>query len=347
VSAFFLSKPSWQTGNGVPDDNARDVPDISLNASTGHDGYLICSQGNCLNGYRDSNQNLLVAGGTSTGVPTFAGLVALINEKTNSQQGNVNYILYSLAASSPDAFHDITTGNNMEPCQAGTTDCPAGGLIGYSAAVGYDLASGLGSINALNLATAWSAFSSTGESEDFRLGVTPSRLTIHAGSSGTASVSVTPINNFSGSVSFTCSLSSTLTGTTCSVNPPTVRTSGTTTVTITTTSSASSFPAPPRVNRFGGWLAAALALACLLLMVLPSPHGGEPQSPLGGVGLRQAALGVMLAGLFAASLSCGSGSSPSSADTPTPTPTPETGIVTVQGAGPSTSHGVPISVTVN
>ncbi len=345
ASAFFV-KPSWQTGNGVPDDNSRDVPDISLNASTDHDGLLFCSQGNCVNGYRDSSQNLLVAGGTSAGAPTFAGLVALINEQTNSQQGNVNYVLYSLAASSPDAFHDITTGDNMEPCQATTTDCPTGGLIGHSAGVGYDLASGLGSIDALNLATAWSALSST-NSEDFRLGATPSRLTIHAGSSGTASVSVTPINNFAGSVSFTCRLSSSLAGTTCSVNPTSVSSGGSTTVTITTTSSASNFPAPPHINRFGGWLLAILALACFLLMALSGWQRREARPLLWTAFARQVALGVMLAALWAASLSCGGGSSPSSGGTPTPTATPETGVVIVQGSGPSTSHSVPISVTVD
>jgi subtilase family serine protease len=346
ASAYF-SKPSWQTGTGVPDDNARDVPDISLNASTGHDEFLFCSQGSCVSGFRASDQSLMVAGGTSTAAPTFAGLVALIGEQINSPQGNVNPILYALAASSPEAFHDITTGNNMEPCQTGTTDCPSGGPIGYSAAVGYDLASGLGSIDALNLATAWSAASSTGNSEDFRLGVTPSKLTIHAGSSGTASVSATPINNFSGSVSFTCRLSSTLAGTTCSVNPTSVSSGGSTTVTVTTTSSASHFPAPPPIDRFGQWRLATLALACLLLMVLSRRRRGEPQPLLRSAALRQVALGVVLAALWAASLSCGGGSNSSSGGTPTPTPTPETGVVIVQGSGPSTSHSVPISVTVN
>ncbi|HEY5161976.1 MAG TPA: S53 family peptidase, partial [Terriglobales bacterium] len=73
-SAF--PKPSWQTGPGVPNDNARDVPDISLAASVDHDGYLICSQGACVNGYRDANTFLDVVGGTSAGAPAFAGMVA-------------------------------------------------------------------------------------------------------------------------------------------------------------------------------------------------------------------------------------------------------------------------------
>lgn len=162
-ASIHFSKPIWQTGTGVPNDSARDVPDISLSASPVHDSYLYCVQGSCMNGYRvvssnpNLNNTLAVAGGTSFGAPTFAGTVALINQQMNTPmgQGNINPVLYSMAATSPAAFHDITTGNNMVPCQAGTADCPSGGNIGYSAGVGYDQASGLGSIDAFNLVTAW------------------------------------------------------------------------------------------------------------------------------------------------------------------------------------------------
>jgi subtilase family serine protease len=125
ASAIF-SKPSWQTGAGVPKDGKRDVPDIALNASADHDGYLLCSQGNCTNGFRDSAGNLSLVGGTSVGAPTFAGIVTLINQSTMSGgQGNINPTLYSLAASTPAAFHDITAGNNDVPCTVGTPDCIA------------------------------------------------------------------------------------------------------------------------------------------------------------------------------------------------------------------------------
>ncbi|HEY1206350.1 MAG TPA: protease pro-enzyme activation domain-containing protein [Bryobacteraceae bacterium] len=166
ASAVFL-KPSWQTGTGVPNDGARDVPDISMNASDEHDSYLICSTafdnpfsgypytGPCVNGYRDSQLDLDFEGGTSAGAPTFAGIVALINQQTHSKgQGNVNPTLYSLAATSPSAFHDITQGDNQVPCLVGTPNCTTG-IMGYSAAPGYDLASGLGSVNAYNLVNAW------------------------------------------------------------------------------------------------------------------------------------------------------------------------------------------------
>jgi hypothetical protein len=103
-----------------------------------------------------------VIGGTSAAAPTFAGMVALINQQMNTPkgQGNINPTLYSMAQTSPAAFHDITVGNNMVPCQAGTPDCPSGGTIGYSAGAGYDLASGLGSVDAYNLVMEWGSTAS-------------------------------------------------------------------------------------------------------------------------------------------------------------------------------------------
>jgi len=159
-----IPKPAWQTGAGVPSDGFRDVPDLSLNASPAHDGYLTCVQGSCVNGYRNPNNPtvpnaLSVVGGTSVAVPTFGGIVALINQQMNTPagQGNINPILYSMAATSPAAFHDITSGNNQVPCTSGTPDCPASApfQIGYTAGVGYDQATGLGSVDAYNLVTAW------------------------------------------------------------------------------------------------------------------------------------------------------------------------------------------------
>jgi hypothetical protein len=174
ASAIF-GKPAWQTGSGVPGDGARDVPDVSVNASTVHDSYLVCTQihattgapltSGCQNGFRNSTTdlNLTAFGGTSFGAPTFAGIVALINQKTaSSGQGNINYILYPLAASSPAAFHDITTGDNTSPCITGSENCPNGGSIGFTAATGYDPSTGLGSMDAANLVNAWSSASTSG-----------------------------------------------------------------------------------------------------------------------------------------------------------------------------------------
>jgi subtilase family serine protease len=153
--SIYFSKPNWQSFSGVPNDAARDVPDVSLNASGDHDGYLMCSGGSCTNGFRSANGSLFVVGGTSASAPAFAAIVSLINQKTNSPQGNINPVLYSLAATAPSAFHDIIAGGNQVPCAPGSAGCGTGGVIGYSAGPGYDQATGLGSVDALNLVTAW------------------------------------------------------------------------------------------------------------------------------------------------------------------------------------------------
>jgi subtilase family serine protease len=156
ASAYF-TKPAWQTGPGVPNDFARDVPDIAINSASVHEGYLFCSKGSCVNGYRDSSGNLNVVGGTSIAAPTFAGIIALVEQGLASRLGNVNPNIYALANSTyyANVFHDVTGGNNTSPCVTGTTNCPNGGNIGYTASTGYDLATGWGSIDVFNLATKW------------------------------------------------------------------------------------------------------------------------------------------------------------------------------------------------
>jgi hypothetical protein len=158
------AKPSWQAAAGVPNDGARDVPDVALAAAGGHDAYLMCVEGFCQTsnaGGQTQLENAFVVGGTSAAAPSMAGLMALIEQKTGSFQGLVNYNLYKLAAAeqlsqcnasqqtnpnheSSCAFYDVTAGNNSVP-----------GLTGYNAGAGYDMATGLGSINAGNLANEW------------------------------------------------------------------------------------------------------------------------------------------------------------------------------------------------
>ena len=191
-ASTMFGKPSWQSGTGVPTDGARDVPDLSLNASSTHDPYLVCVQfipsksstftSSCLSGtFRYSDTTLQAYGGTSFGAPTFAGILALVNQKTASTgQGNVNYILYPLAASTSSAFNDISTGDNRSPCVAGTQDCPSGGPIGFQAVAGYDQATGLGSIDAANLVNAWSSITPTAGSTPTLSSISPT--TIAAGS---------------------------------------------------------------------------------------------------------------------------------------------------------------------
>ncbi len=134
---------------------------MALNAASNHDGTLYCVAGSCVNGtFRASDgQSLSVVGGTSVATPEFAGVLALVEQKIGSRIGNAGPRLYALANSSfyTSIFNDITTGNNTSPCTAGTINCPAGGVLGYSATVGYDQATGWGSINAANLANDWNS----------------------------------------------------------------------------------------------------------------------------------------------------------------------------------------------
>lgn len=191
------AKPGWQTGTGVPTDGVRDLPDVAMFASAGFNGsfYMMCEED--INGFFGTpapcsltNQAFVGIGGTSASAPVFAGILALVNQKTAAQgesgrQGNANYVLYKLAAQSGAScnstttaasgatciFHDITQGNDSVPCEAGSPNCGLGSSAGYGILVdpnnpknpawtttaGYDLATGLGSVDANNLVKAWSA----------------------------------------------------------------------------------------------------------------------------------------------------------------------------------------------
>jgi len=173
ASALF-SKPSWQTGvPGIPNDGKRDVPDVALYSSPDLPGYLFCTSdtsdwapasgtaaaqaASCNSGFRDSaTGDLTVAGGTSFATPIFAGMIALINQKQEwtEGQGLANTSLYKLAANSAtyaSAFHDVQSGNNN--CNVGSTYCGTT-TGGFSAGVGYDQVTGLGSVDLANLAGA-------------------------------------------------------------------------------------------------------------------------------------------------------------------------------------------------
>jgi len=235
-SSTVIPKPAWQAGTGVPNDGARDVPDVSFNSSLLHDGYLICDEKfdsstntfspTCVSpfGFRDSAAgNLAVVGGTSVGPPIMASIVALINQFTNhaTGSGNINPVLYPLAASLPAAFHDVTTGNNQVPF---SPPCVLSTQIGYTATAGYDLATGLGSIDAFALVTNWSSVTpaSTGNastSVDFSLAFTPNQVTVKRGTCGSGTLTLTQLNGFDGTPSFTCTVPATLGTTTCAVVP--------------------------------------------------------------------------------------------------------------------------------
>jgi len=154
-ASVLYAKPAWQAGPNVPNDGARDTPDVAMAASPFHDPYVVCTEGTCA-----------TDGGTSAAAPVFAGIVALLNQSLVSRAilaqaglGNINPDLYQLAAAGSNAFHDITTGDNLVPCVPGTPDCSTG-TLGFVAAPGYDQATGLGSVDVANLVNAWNSVGS-------------------------------------------------------------------------------------------------------------------------------------------------------------------------------------------
>ncbi len=165
----FFSKPSWQSGvEGIPADGARDLPDLAFTASADNAPYLICLDGSCEGTITPSS--FMPIGGTSASAPSFAGIMALVNQKMKSRQGQVNYLLYHLAASeqlsrcngssstapaSSCIFYDVTTGDSSVPGEPNYGEANAK----FPAGVGYDLATGLGSANVANLVNNWGSVS--------------------------------------------------------------------------------------------------------------------------------------------------------------------------------------------
>jgi subtilase family serine protease len=346
-ASTIFGKPSWQAGTGVPTDGKRDVPDIAFNGSNVHDSYLICSQDelttidpgatSCAIGFRDSNSNFAAVGGTSAGVPTFAGVVALLNQATSSSGlGNVNPMLYALAASNSQnhAFHDITSGNNMVPCTSGSTNCPSGTTsIGFSAGTGYDRVTGLGSLDVGNLITAWLAVTPTA---DFSLGGSTSTISAPGGS-GSATVTVTALNGFAGTVNLTCA-GSAAAQISCSLNPTSLDMStGTTNNTATATLSITTvaeLQMPSPWHRRGTLFGATGGLFAAVI--------------LGGIPLRRrrrwlAVLGLVLCVAVLVGVGCGGGSSGGGGNSGTPAGTYS---ITVTGTSGSTVHGATVSLTV-
>jgi hypothetical protein len=174
------SKPPWQVAL-TPNDGKRDVPDISLFASNGFNGsfYIVCESDLALGSSScdpfASVSEFIGVGGTSASSPAFAGIMALVNQAIGSRQGNANYVLYQLAAPSGASctsaaspagscvFYDVPSGSTIAmPCAKNSLNCAVsnagdsiGVLSGYATTSGYDLATGLGSVNAANLINKW------------------------------------------------------------------------------------------------------------------------------------------------------------------------------------------------
>ena len=326
--SILFAKPDWQTGIGVPADGARDVPDVSLNASGNHDPYLTCSAAvtsdSCSNGFLGSQGELTPGGGTSFSTPSFAGIVALLDQKFGSHGlGNINPMIYQAAATDySTAFHDITIGNNQVPCQAGSKDCGSSGIIGYSTNTGYDLATGWGSVDAYNLATAFSNNAPTRP----MLNIIPAQVTVAAlGDTGTSTVTVYSSAGYAGTVAFTASMPSGLNGS-CTFSPTTVTltsgSSGTTTLIINTQTSTASLRKAFRSHiNINGSLAFVGLTATLAFVSLPIASRKR----------RRTLFSLICVGIVMAGIGCGGSGSGSS------NPSPKNYTITVTATDTSNS----------
>lgn len=230
-------KPSWQavTLSGQP--SVRYLPDVSFLASPNFPGYIFCTelselQGDsgtgsaCGSGGAAGITSALalptppIIGGTSASAPIFAGMIALMNQYliangdiTTAGLGNVNPKLYQIAASSSTgAFNKVNVGDNNVYCSPGTptgmpstVTCPTTGVFGFSASssdatTGYNLVTGLGSVDANKLAVALD-----GTYVNFSVAPSQPSVSVTAGqSTSSTTITITPIKNYVGPATYSC-----------------------------------------------------------------------------------------------------------------------------------------------
>jgi len=249
-------KPSWQAVLGNPNDGVRDTPDVSLFAADGlwSHYYVFCWSDTAHGGAPCGSDPSAWsgAGGTSFASPIMAGIQALINQKAGGPQGNPAPVYYQLAAaefvstgsascnasngaavSSSCTFYDVTDGDMDVDCTG--PNCYLGGAAvgvlatsngafspAYGTSVGWDFATGIGSVNAANLVNNWPA---TAPAENFSLSTSPGTVTVAQGASVSTTITITPLNGFNGNV--TLAASGLPVGVTASFNPSSAASSST------------------------------------------------------------------------------------------------------------------------
>jgi hypothetical protein len=202
-------KPSFQTSL-TPNDNVRDLPDVSLFSSNGFDQavWTVCADNvanedmsstytDCqtTNGQLTSSSTFSGYGGTSTSAPAFAGMLALVSQAQGSARlGQADFVLYQLAKSKyATVFHDTVTGDNSVVCVSGSPNCGSNGFMtGYNAIAGYDLATGLGSVDVAAMVKNWSSVSLASTSTTLNINGSTAALTGVHGAPLAFNVAVTP-----------------------------------------------------------------------------------------------------------------------------------------------------------
>jgi subtilase family serine protease len=141
TSAFF-ARPSYQNGVKSVTGAMRGVPDISMSAAC--DGAVDVYSSYTTKGWT-------LACGTSEATPEFAAIVAIADQVAGRSLGAINPTLYKLYAQHAAGIVDVTSGNNTvafykKGAKSATT------VKGFAAGNGYDLATGIGTLDALPFA---------------------------------------------------------------------------------------------------------------------------------------------------------------------------------------------------
>ncbi len=140
LSTVF-KRPWWQDGLIGQVRNRRGYPDVSLSAAVDGGALVFLSFGGIPSGY-------YIVGGTSEASPEFAGIVAIADQAAGHRLGLLNPMLYGLQQADAPGIVDIRRGNNtVQFTDAGGTHT----VRGFRAGSGFDLASGLGTVDAAKL----------------------------------------------------------------------------------------------------------------------------------------------------------------------------------------------------
>jgi subtilase family serine protease len=136
--SIFFARPWYQDGVKSVVGDSRGVPDISMSGAC--DGAVDVYQS-----FAGQPAGWYPTCGTSESTPEFAGIVALADQVAHHPLGLINPVLYALSAAHAPGIVDVTKGNN-------TVSFVQGGKLrtvkGFPAPPGYDLASGVGTVNA-------------------------------------------------------------------------------------------------------------------------------------------------------------------------------------------------------
>src|SRR5271165_6307507 len=136
--SILFGRPSYQNGVRNVVGSQRGVPDISMSAAC---NGSVDTYGT----YRGASAGWTPECGTSEATPLFAGIVALADQVVRHSLGLINPALYRLAAEGAPGIVDVRSGNNTVSFSQGGHEYT---VRGFAATPGYDLASGVGTVNA-------------------------------------------------------------------------------------------------------------------------------------------------------------------------------------------------------